>query len=1037
MATVFKAYQPSMDRYVALKVLSTHLAQDTNFIKRFQQEAKIIAKLEHLHILPVYDHGEQDGYLYLVMRFIEAGTLKDRLKQGPLSLDEARRVVQQVGSALEYAHQLGVIHRDMKPSNILVDPQGDCYLTDFGIAKIVEGTLGLTGSGIVGTPHYMAPEQSRSHTVDHRADIYAMGIVIYEMVTGQLPYDAETPFAVVMKHISEPLPLPRTIRPDLPEAVERVILKALAKDPADRYQSMRDLVTAFDQAVQTAPDKALVPRASAAREPASAPALTPTVLMSRRASLQRWLAAQPPWLLPAAGLALIVIVLAGVILSRIPGRVEIAGGQLQLVTPTAIATSAVSQAATLSAAAVIPTRTPKPASTPQAMATPMSANPPSPVTALKWEHLSDAAAFSPVSFNALAVDLKDSTIFAGTYGAGLYISRDGGKTWTPSNQGLGKGTVGSIVVDPKNSDIVYVALFDSGGVYKSTDGGRTWQAANKGIRLDSTWGWTGLVYLDPTDSDRLYFSGTYGGLYLSTDAGANWSQQGSDCPRVTSLVIDPANGKHLWATGYNDPGSDCLAGVYESTDERKTWKRLTMPEMVAPADQWGGDWWHMAIDPHDWKTIYAGGTASTFKSSDGGQTWAQILKSGCDWLAVNPNDGTVYCGQGGQVQVSPDGGASWSQANLGGGQGGPERFPFAVAPGAQTLYAGSNAVMKSTDGGRTWNSVAHLQVAERMRLVVDPRDSNRLFLSSLDAGGGVYRSADGGKTWQMTLRDAPGSRVAIDAAQGIVYYPGTWTNRLNRSRDDGQTWEQFGSGFLTHTPWQLAIDPQDKAKLWLLGECGTRPALSVDSGKTFAEVKSFPQPECGPMLLVNNDGKRVYVVGGKSFYRSDDGGQTWSQTSELGGFYRAAALDPSNPDVVYLGSTSWGMLKTTDGGYSWSSVNNGLTSPSISDLTIDPTNSKIVYAAGDGGAFVTVDGGENWWPVREGLGPNPIVYSIAVDPNDSSKTYAVTPDGVFRLVGAPPVSAAPVPAGSQAEQADAFAKPILKAIVESATQLSR
>jgi len=198
------------------------------------------------YILPVYDHGEQDGYHYLVMRYVEAGTLTDRLKRGPLSLDEARRVVTQIGSALEYAHQLGVVHRDVKPSNMLMDPQGDYYLTDFGIARMVEGTMGLTGSGVIGTPHYMAPEQSKSHKVDHRADIYAMGVVIYEMVTGRVPYDAETPFAVVMMHLTEPLPLPRSIRPDLPEAVERVILKAMAKDPAERYQSMRDLVVAFD-----------------------------------------------------------------------------------------------------------------------------------------------------------------------------------------------------------------------------------------------------------------------------------------------------------------------------------------------------------------------------------------------------------------------------------------------------------------------------------------------------------------------------------------------------------------------------------------------------------------------------------------------------------------------------------------------------------------------------------------------------------------------------------------------------------------------
>jgi serine/threonine protein kinase len=272
MATVYKAYQPSMDRYVALKVISTHLTQDPTFVKRFRQEAKVIAKLEHVHILPVYDHGEEDGYLYLVMRFVEAGTLKGWLARGTLSLEEARQVVNQVGSALEYAHQLDVVHRDLKPSNVLVDPQGDCYLTDFGIAKMVESTLGLTGSSVLGTPHYMAPEQSQSLEVDRRADVYAMGVVIYEMVTGQLPFDAETPLAVVMKHINEPLPLPRSVKPDLPESVERVILKALAKAPDDRYQTMRDLVDAFDRAASAAPTEARAVPPTAPAPP------TPTVV---------------------------------------------------------------------------------------------------------------------------------------------------------------------------------------------------------------------------------------------------------------------------------------------------------------------------------------------------------------------------------------------------------------------------------------------------------------------------------------------------------------------------------------------------------------------------------------------------------------------------------------------------------------------------------------------------------------------------------------------------------------------------------------
>ncbi len=269
MGTVFKAYQPAMDRYVALKVISTHLAQASAFVQRFEQEAKVIAKLEHVNILPVYDYGRENDYFYLAMRLIEAGTLQQRLKQQPLTLEEASRVVTQVGSALAYAHQQGVIHRDFKPSNVLMDPQGDCYLTDFGIAKMVEGASDLTGSGIVGTPHYMAPEQGQSQQVDHRADIYAMGVVIYRMVTGRVPFKADTPFAVVLKHIREPLPLPRSINPTLPEAVERVILRALAKKPADRYQKMVDLVTAFERAVQDAPIEAVT---TASIPPAPTPA---------------------------------------------------------------------------------------------------------------------------------------------------------------------------------------------------------------------------------------------------------------------------------------------------------------------------------------------------------------------------------------------------------------------------------------------------------------------------------------------------------------------------------------------------------------------------------------------------------------------------------------------------------------------------------------------------------------------------------------------------------------------------------------------
>jgi len=253
MAMVYKAYHPSMDRYVALKVLPPHLSQDPEFVKRFQREARAIAKLEHAHILPVHDYGEYEGVTYIAMRYVEAGTLKDRITAKRLSLDETNRIISQIGGALDYAHRMGVVHRDVKPGNVLIDEQGDTYLTDFGLARMMEPTEKLTGSGVgLGTPAYMSPEQGQGDKVDHRSDIYSLGVILYEMVTGHVPYEAETPMAVVLKHINDELPLPRTLNPGVPPSIERVILKALSKDPADRYQTAGEMVQALAKATSEA-----------------------------------------------------------------------------------------------------------------------------------------------------------------------------------------------------------------------------------------------------------------------------------------------------------------------------------------------------------------------------------------------------------------------------------------------------------------------------------------------------------------------------------------------------------------------------------------------------------------------------------------------------------------------------------------------------------------------------------------------------------------------------------------------------------------
>ena len=232
MALVYRAHQPSMERDVAIKILAPELAMDPEFTARFEREAQIVAHLQHPHILPIYDFGYEDGKTYLVMRLMEGGTLAQELRKGAMPLVRVIELAQQIGSALSYAHQRGIVHRDLKPTNILLDGMGNAYLTDFGIAKLLSsGTAtGLTGTGVImGTPTYMAPEQWRAEPVDGRTDIYAFGVILYQMLLGQVPFAAETPHGLMYQHLDQKPPAPHLVRPDVPINVEPVLAKALAK----------------------------------------------------------------------------------------------------------------------------------------------------------------------------------------------------------------------------------------------------------------------------------------------------------------------------------------------------------------------------------------------------------------------------------------------------------------------------------------------------------------------------------------------------------------------------------------------------------------------------------------------------------------------------------------------------------------------------------------------------------------------------------------------------------------------------------------
>lgn len=322
MAAVYKAHDPKFNREVAIKVLPREMTHDPDFRTRFKREGEAIASLEHGAIVPVYDIGEADGQPYLVMRLMSGGSLAERIRQGQLELRDAVRIMERVASGLDAAHDFGIIHRDLKPGNILFDRYGNAFLSDFGIVKLSEGSTRDITIGMVGTPAYMAPEMMEPEGFDHRVDIYALTVTLYEMLTGAVPYIATTPGGILMAHVNKPIPDVRAVRPDLPKGVDDVIRLGMAKDPNQRYQTAGDLAAGLKEALETGtttayqseattqsiiddnePPPTIVEAHIGGDEPAATVPDQPTTPLMTR----------PAFLIGAGGAILLIVIVAGIL----------------------------------------------------------------------------------------------------------------------------------------------------------------------------------------------------------------------------------------------------------------------------------------------------------------------------------------------------------------------------------------------------------------------------------------------------------------------------------------------------------------------------------------------------------------------------------------------------------------------------------------------------------------------------------------------------------------------------------------------------
>ena len=870
MATVFKAYQPSMDRYVAIKILPSHFTQDESFVGRFTQEARTLARLEHPHILPVHDYGEQEGITYLVMRCIEAGTLKDLIREkGPMELEETAHLLGQVGRALDYAHNQGVVHRDIKPGNVLIDQGGNTFLTDFGIAKLVAETAQFTASGaVIGTPAYMSPEQGMGRPVDRRSDIFSLGVVLYEMVTGRVPFEAETPLAVMVKHVNDPLPLPRQIKPNVPTAVERVILKAMAKAPDDRFQSAREMVEALAEAVAARPTEiaSLPVNAGAADATTLARSPSPPAAPVTDVTLPRPEAVAPagkrrPWLLLAGGAILLTALLAaglfvvGNLIDREP------------------APTAVGQATPVAMSQVL--------TTPTAVSQPATATPP--IGPQRAQYAQGWTNYRNGNFVSVLARQEDTLWAGGDGGLVGWDLTDGSYAEFAEADQLASNRINDLLVD--EAGVLWIATDASINRYD----GDTLIAYDEADGLDANW--IQDLFLDDTGG---LWAGSHGGERgLNFYDGKSWGP-----PPILPLPIEypyiqvlAGSEEEGFFVGLDDQGLARFDG--------EAWTVLTTADGL-PGDGvldmlLTDDALWVSFDPAVVRFDLETGDAETISQSGihtMHQTAAGELWFGGEWRALRFEPGI---GDWQEFETTPGPIPAWLVTDIVEEENG---LWFGTYGGGVAFYDGSH--------WETWAVDADLG-GNYIEAIRQDKDGAVWFTHP---GTGLSRYEPESDVWQV-FGEAEG---ALDwpSVPGVDSAGNLWIGDYGELLwYDGQGWQRFTAPELADVSiYAIEIGPDDVK--WLVTDSGLmRHDPAADEWITFTRADS-PILEEIWSYLVSSDGT-VWAGGEEGLVHWD--GSTWSTPAASGSAPRfvddlAEAPDGSlwiaaDGDLVHLAGGRW------------------------------------------------------------------------------------------------------------------------------------